>query len=323
MKLFLHKSILAIVVVVLLHMLLSFFADGYTDSVYEKVSSGKKKSLALGGSRMSQAIIPQVIDSILEKPENELYNFAFTNSHSGIGPVYLNAVKNKVLSKSTNGIFLVSVSPWGLSSYGNDNGDATVLREQNFGLAKLSNFSSSPNYEYLLNGYGYGWGNILLKKVEPPIISTVNEMGLGLDGKWSYVHNDGSLEIKTTNNDFSQINKKIQKQADDFINETKEKNYELSALRFSYLNEMITFLKGHGTVYLVRLPVHPKVFQYEISKYPSFNQMIEKISDTNSVKYINFAEDGAQYEFCDGNHLSRKGAKLFSIEIAKSLNRKQ
>lgn len=317
---FLYKSIIATIVLILLHLVIVFFANGYTDSIYGKISSGKQKSLLLGGSRMSQAILPDVIDDVMGKQSPKLYNFAFTNSHSGIGPVYFNAIKRKIDSQTKNGVYLISVSPWGVSSYGNDNGDEAVLRENNFELAKITDFSSSPNYDYMLNAYGYGWGSILLKTIEPKILNDAIDLGLNLKGSWTYIHKDGSLEIKSTTTDTVEINKMIKNEADRFIKEAIEKDYQLSSLRLEYLDKLISFLQEHGKVYLIRLPVNPKIYEFEEKMYPNFNQLM---ADVSEVKYINFATDGEIYEFCDGNHLSRNAAKLFSVEIAKMLTQEE
>ena len=80
--------------------------QGYVDHNYNKFTY-KAGSLVLGISRahdgISPAIIEQKLNNSIQKP---VLNFAFEKSQSAFGKVYLNAIKHKIDTTSTNGLYM-------------------------------------------------------------------------------------------------------------------------------------------------------------------------------------------------------------------------
>ena len=100
---------------ILVYAFLVFTINGYTDDVnYFKFSSPKSSSMILGTSRALQGLVPQAIDSVTGR--NDLLNFAFTLGNSPYGKVYLDAIKKKIDRSKKNGIFILAVDPWAISS---------------------------------------------------------------------------------------------------------------------------------------------------------------------------------------------------------------
>ena len=166
MKYFLIKSGILTLAILLIHFLLSYQADGNTDPYYIKLSSPKQTALILGASRANEGIIPSVIDSVLKikNQQKGFFNFAFTDSDSPYGPVYLNAIINKIKHQTSNSVFILSVHPFSISSRNDDPNNQLKFRENNLALGSIKTFNNHPNYDYLINAYEYGWGNLILKK---------------------------------------------------------------------------------------------------------------------------------------------------------------
>ncbi|MCB9223356.1 MAG: hypothetical protein R2780_11555 [Crocinitomicaceae bacterium] len=329
MKKFLLKSGVLVFIILMLHFLLAQLADGSTDPYFEKLSSNRQESLILGGSRASEGLIPSVMDSVFTAngSTTKLFNFAFTNSDSPYGAVYLNAIKNKIKSRSGNGIFILSVHPWNISSLAKDSSeldsfdpnDESKFRENKLALGKMHFFNGSPNYDYLLSSYDYGWGNILLKKLENGMFEYLAKSSKLKGGAWAYVHEDGWLEVKSMLSDSTEIAESMMKKIEAYKKREINHCYKYSSLRYDYLKKTIRKLKEHGKVYLVRFPVHEEIISFEKEMMPEFDQLMEELSVEFDVDYFNFVSDSKKYNYSDGNHFIKSSAVKFSIEVANRI----
>ena len=116
--------------------------------------------------------------------------------------------------------------------------------------------------------------------------------------------------------DNSSTHKRINKKYEDYNN--KSKNNFISNLRIEYLIKTIQFLKNHGEVYHVRLPINNKIIEIENNKLPNFKKHIQyaiKISDN----YFDLTNLNNNLLFTDVNHLHKSSASLISKKIANEI----
>lgn len=321
MKEFLTKISIVIFALIALHLLLLFQFDGNTDPYYNKLTGERSSSLVLGGSRASEGINPTEFNKFWNTgTKNDLFNFAFTNSDSPYGSTYFNAIKKKIDTNSRNGVFLLSVHPWNISSLTNDVNDSTNFREKKLVLGTLNDVTSQPNLDYLINYYGFGWGNSLVKKSENTAFKLLKQKTKIKTGKWSYVHEDGWLEVISMLTDSIEIEAYENKSINTYLNAEKTQLYRISENRIHYLIKTIEYLKQYGTVYLIRLPVNKKVVAYENEKFPNFNGIIKEITAKTNSKYIDFSSEADSFHYSDGNHLLKESTTRFSHKLAEIIS---
>lgn len=268
-------------------------ANGYTDPFYIRFTTPKQSSLILGTSRAAQGLQPDVFDSILKK---EFFNYAFTVGHSPFGETYLNSIKKKLKVNSTEGIFIITVDPWSISSFSGTPEDPSSFRERKLALAKTSLVNIKPNILYFLNSYN--------EKYYKVIRNSKSKL---------FLHNNGWLEVDV-NLDSIDIPKNIEKKVITY----REKHLprtQFSANRYKYLKNTINFLKKHGKVYLVRLPIHTKMMQIEKELMPNFDNDINE-AIILSHGYLDLTKKNSEFIYTDGNHLHKSSGKIVSEIVA-------
>jgi hypothetical protein len=267
-------------------------ADGLTDPFYKRFTTPKQDNLIIGTSGAAQGIQPKILDNILNR---EFFNYAFSAAHSPYGPTYLNSIKKKINPKITDGIFIVTVDPWGISSWAKNPNDSLSFRELELCLANTSIVDINPNPIYLLNNYKEKYFNIFTK-----------------NDSISYLHDDGWLEIT--------VNMKTSKVEDRMI--IKEKTYKedylpktkFSEIRLNYLKKTILYLQDYGEVYLVRLPIHPRMRAIENEYMPDFEKKINEVIKYSSG-YLSLDDKDEYYQYVDGNHLYKKSGVMVTERI--------
>ena len=312
MRNFVKHSLIFIGIILLIHLLLAFFANGTTDSYYQKFASPRKSSLVLGTSRALQGVIPTVVDSVLEFNENSsLYNFAFTILSSPYGKVYYNAIKNKV-DTTKNGYFIVTIDPWAISEKKHSKNIEYDTRSV---LYEMNDFSSRPNFEYLFRKYPNGWGMIVFKRLEIYMLKKKNkQLNNSIQGSFTEVDDYGWLNVYTSM-DSSFIKRKEKENFKSYIKTAQNK--EFSLYRYDYMIKTINYLKNYGDVYLVRLPVHNEMYKIETNYMCDFEIRIKSAINLSNG-YLDMNKSVLQnYQFTDGNHLFKESAKDASIKIGK------
>lgn len=270
-------------------------ANGYTDAYYLRLATPKQSSLIIGTSRAAQGIKPTVINQVLNR--NDLFNYAFTLGHSPYGPTYLNSIKNKLLPATKDGVFILAVDPWSISNANDDPNDPTQFREADLLLGTTFSVTSRPNIDYLIENYDEPYYKLLYNT-----------------DKTKLLHEDGWLEINVPI-DEGIMNQRIQTKIKEYQDHAV--NFKKSDTRLQYLNETIGFLKQHGEVYLVRLPVSPGLMEIEDQFMPEFNSLIEKLAAKNNSSYYNMSPLNADFIYTDGNHLYKDSSDGVSELIAK------
>ena len=312
---FIRNIFIVSFLIVALHIILAQFADGSTDNFYLRFTSPEKSSLIIGTSRSAQGIHPDILDSILETQEiNSMYNYSFSVNNSSYGEQYYNAIKNKINKDSDNGLFIVTVDPWSISL-------DTTLNENEIDVESLlysmRYYNSAPNYEYLIKKYKKGWGNILFKRIESVFYDKIGDIG-GINGSYTYLRNDGLLEVYTRM-DSAYVSNNIKKKTNSYVKLVAKNKF--SEYRFDYLKRTIELLKDYGEVYLVRIPVHESLLSIEDSFYPGFDNRMITLSNNMHIEYLNFSNISDDYSYTDGNHLYIEDAKRFSIFLSESIKK--
>lgn len=296
MRLFLLKIGIFLIVTVASLFAIYTQADGATDPFYMRFVSPQQKSMIIGTSRAAQGLKPSVFDTILED-KSSMFNYAFTLGHSPFGPTYLKSIKRKLHPETTEGIFVVTVDPWSLATLKDDVNDEDSFPEKTRFLEKMHWTHMNPNVAYLVNHYDAKNYELLFPK----------ENAL-------FLHNDGWLESSPNN----MLNRQDERRARKIKEYTARLSREaISEVRFDYLRKTIQFLQNHGTVYLVRLPVHPEMEHLEKKLSPNFSTKIARLAHVHKVKYYDFMPENANYLYVDGHHLYKDSGAEVSEKIAR------
>ena len=311
---FLKNIFIVSLFIIALHLIVGALADGSTDNFYLRFTSSKQNSLIIGTSRSAQGIHPDILDSVLNLGDiNSIYNYSFSINNSSYGKEYYYAIKNKINESAKNGLFIITVDPWAISS-------DTTLNDNEIDIESIfyskKHYNSYPNYEYLIKNYKKGWGNILLKRIESNILIRNQNSLSKIKGAFTYLRKDGLLEVYTSM-DSTYVKQNIQKKVYNY--KTSMSSNKFSKFRFLYLRKTIELLKKHGEVYLVRMPVHTSLLKIEDSFDTQFDKRIKNLANKTNVEYLNFADNATQYSYTDGNHLYINDAKIFSNQLAERI----
>lgn len=274
------------------------YADGDFDYYYLRFTTSKQQNLVLGNSRAAQGIVPSILENKLNK---KFFNYSFTLSHSPYGRPYYLSILKKLDSKTKNGIFILSVDPFGVTSIISSDGSENLSTE--IMLGKMISVNSNPNLEFIIRNKLAPWQYLWpLNRPKSDQIAHLHKDGwLQVDYPWTaeaYKHNLNNKLVEYKKN---QINRK------------------LSPTRIKYLKKTIATLQKHGKVYLVRIPISKEMLELENLILPNFNSLMTEISNEYNVPYFNCSMDYPNYQTTDGNHLYKPDAKRFTNAICDSI----
>lgn len=268
-------------------------SDGYTDAYYVRFTTPKQHSLILGTSKAAQGLQPAEFQKILGK---RISNFAFTIHHSSYGAVYLESIKRKLAPGRNDGVFVVTVDPWSISSTAKNPNDSACFIENRLCLANTKVVDAKPNFVYLWKNLGGNFRKIL---------ST---------DKRVFLHHDGWLEAN-----IDMRPKTVEDRTNAKLAEYRRRHlqdYHFSDLRLHYLEKTIAYLSKKGRVYLVRLPVHPEMRRIEEEAMPNFDQNIA-VAKSLSHGYFDMGLHNSLFVYTDGAHLSRDSGREASRILAQ------
>lgn len=296
MKKFLIKSILFL----LIFLIISIWIIGYIfnngDAFYKRFTTPRQTSLILGTSRAAQGLRPSLLNKFLGR--NDIFNFSFTIEDSPFGPTYLESIKQKLNPNTKNGIFIIAVDPWSLSSPGRNPNDTNAFPEKNKVLTTVSNVNLNPNLEYIYRNFS----ELIFKFRQSFSV---------------HLHEDGWLEV-TVPMDSATVLERISKKIEEYKTQYLP-FYHFSEKRMEYLRKTIRFLKKHGDVFLVRLPVHPEMYELDSILVPDFDGKMENLAYSEEVDFFSWMCYNRIYEYTDGNHIyknSRQNTFGFSGDVA-------
>lgn len=261
--------------------------NGTSDPFYQRFITGPKKSLIIGTSRAAQGIQPEILNNMLNlENDNQLFNYSFTVMHSPYGEIYHNSIfKKLIVNEYDDGIFIVCVDPWSISSLKENPIDRNLYREKNRLLEKLWFVNNNVNFQYLLNYYENSFYEIILRRfVYSP----------------TKLHTDGWYEINLKNISDS-YPKILEEKRNQYLSSLK--NSSFSKTRFDSFIKLIRELDQRGNVYLVRLPVDPEILKIDNALMPEFDNLIEKMSSVEGMPYLDLTPMSNQFNYTDGNHL--------------------
>ncbi|RAR51136.1 hypothetical protein [Flavobacterium lacus] len=301
MKNFLFKIVLFSA---LLTAAISFILIGYggnVDYFYLKFTTPKQSSFILGDSRSMQGIQPRVINEYFVDNEFDLpmFNYSFTITQAAYGPPYTQSVKNKLLSTTKNGLFILSVHPWLFAQREADNFDRNIFAEENTPPHNMRFVTMNPNFEYLFKNFHYFHFKAIIKKN-------------------SELHKDGWLEEKNLPKDTLTLNKWKKNQIDiynGFANRWKKCSF-----RMEEFEKMIVFLQNHGKVVLVRMPIDQELLDIEQNFWVGFDDDIKALSTKRNVSFIDFSKNNI-YQTYDGNHIDKFGGVSFTKALCDSIKK--
>ena len=268
---------------------------GQVDAFYGRFTTLPAGSLVLGTSRAAQGIQPAVLAARLGGQfEGPLLNYSFTLAHSPYGPAYLRSIRRKLRPTVKNGLFIVAVDPWSLSLTGPEG----VFPEDNSFIGQLHQVSQNPNLAYLA------------RYQTKPLYRLLLDYATAIE----HLHPDGWLEVRI-GTDSAQVRARTARKLLDYRRLAASQH--LSAGRLAALRQTIAFLKLHGRVVLVRLPVGSSLLKLEQQYQPGFDQFIRKMAADYSLIYLDYSSQ--PYATIDGNHLQRAASLAFTERLAADL----
>lgn len=280
-----------------------------TDDFYKRFSSPQQNSLILGSSRAA-SMNPEIIDQVIRKkyPEARLYDYAFTWAHSPYGPKYFESIEKKVESHTKNGIFIVTVEPTALMVSKKSPDSPEYFIENDKSVAKTSHVSVNPNLEYLLESFDFSITKELNKKIMPDKNQMVEVSIL----------DNGQVQGKVIKRFSPEKRKAVNKEKMDEL-KNRIAGLTMSPIRLQYFAKTVAFLKKHGKVVLVRMPISKTAYAIENSFIPDFDKIITGISQAEKVPYINYNAFSNRYEWIDEVHLEPASMDKFSGQIGKDI----
>ncbi|MEM7187612.1 MAG: hypothetical protein AAF466_13235 [Bacteroidota bacterium] len=292
MKRFLIHSVIFLSLVMGSMVFVLFQADGYTDPFYVRFTTPKQHSLIIGTSKAAQGIRPSILEEVL--PDHQVFNFAFTVAHSPFGPSYLNGIQRKVAEEANGGVFIITVDAWSIADGNEDPNDPEQFDENYSFLNNLKTVDAHPNIPYLLRYYQNYYAKIFDR-------DTV-----------AFLHDDGWLEINTRMGE-EVVQTRIKNKMSSL--EKKTEINQLSETRLDYLYHTIELLQQRGSVYLVRMPVHPELAEVDTSVIPHFEGIVNMVSHQTQTPYLDLYPENGRYQYTDGVHLTRESAEAVSRRI--------
>ncbi len=296
LKLIIRSLVFLTLLVAVLWGVISHYTQGYVNEYYPKFLN-KSPSLVIGTSRALQGIIP---DSLIQGLDFDgpMLNFAFTIKSSPFGEVYLNAIKRKVPSETTSGLFIVEVSPFAFAADTSLKRGVNRFRESKLMLGDQCFMNFEPNIEFVLRNYGKPIYELILND------------------------NGGNVNLKTFKNGWLQVTVPMDSVSFNSRLSSTQAFYkkefssmEVSEKRKRAFISVLDFLKEKGEVYIVRLPLHNSVHVMENDFFPEFDEYIGTVASNNGLQYINLVSK--KYETTDGQHISSSAAKELSSYLRK------
>jgi hypothetical protein len=294
-------------ILIILFLTLVYIRPELVDNFYRRFTTPKGKSLILGTSRSAQGIKPSVLNNRIIQGDNWIINHSFAIGPSSFGPNYLREVKQKVDPNVTQGLFIISVDPWSLTTdidhIEDDTSGFFEVREKLF-VGNLPSSSSNPNFGYLKNY----WSN-RFSVFENLFKDLINY------NKMIRLHEDGWLEVNIPLDPVS-IEDRIQSSTREYA----AMELRISFTRISYLEEIIKFLFDKGRVVLVRMPVSIPMLELELQRFPEFSNLMVETAAKTGIEFYDLSHFSGKYQTVDTHHLYKEEAEVFTSLLCDILS---
>ncbi len=307
------KSLLKLILFSILPLLVLGYAvyslSKHSDDFYRRFTSPRQNSFVLGSSRAA-SMDPVIMDSILHTkyPNAAIYNYSFTWAHSPYGPKYLESIEKKLKPETKDGVFIVTVEPTALMVDKKKPDRPEFYIENDKSVAKTSMVAINPNIEYLFESYDPSITNEFNKKIKPP----KNIVGIPT------ILDNGKYDLK--------IIKKVAPEKQEMSNQKNMRKLQerldglkVSENRILYLEKTVEFLKQHGKVMIIRMPVNTIPYSIEEKAFPDFDSRVEAVALKTKVSYINYNRLKNTYQWLDEVHLDKKSIEDFSGVVARAV----
>lgn len=272
---------------------------GYVDYFYVKFTSGPQRSLILGDSRAFQGIRPDLLDAETgRKFEGNTYNYAFTMGQAAYGDAYLESVRRKLDLDTKNGLFILTVQPWILSERTSDDVQNGKFFESDLPPHNMRFPNMNPNLEYFFRNQDFFHFKAVFRKV-------------------TRTHENGWLEerhVKKSKDEQTRLLEVSISQYEGFAQKWKPSDY-----RMKKLAETVRFLKNHGKVVLVRMPVSRDIVDVERSYWKDFDSEISGIAKSLDASYLDYSGRADDFVTYDGIHLDKENIDKFSTILGTDI----
>jgi hypothetical protein len=290
MKGFLYKLLIFGAIALLTHVIAGYHMNGFLDPYYMRFTPNINTGLVIGNSRSAQGVCPDDI-----KSHSGLFNASFSLSSSPYGETYQTFLMKQINQESKNQLFIFCVDPWSLSSPRDSISGDDVWFERDKLVATTKSIAD-PNWEFIIEQYGYGWGNIIKEHYRPT--------------SGMHLHRNGWLEVQR---EYDEV-KSSKRRADKLAGYKKEvflSNHP-SAARKESLKALIKEMKIRGRVLMVRIPIHPDFFELEQTFWPGFESEMYEIAAQGGIIFWSPKELNGQLTYNDGHHMNYKSSHRFS-----------
>jgi hypothetical protein len=275
------------------------FADGGISVGLPKVSGEPCQNMIIGTSRVAQTLMPSILESELGVP---FHNFAFDAGATPYCDAYFHAITKKLDRETKNGLFILSMDPFGFTAFRDSITGATIYPQEKASIGKQITFNGTKNIEYLIRDYHKGWGQMVWTKYLYP-----SNVVAQPDGWVDVVCPIDSITINKRKQ--SRIRTKKKELKDAYISHEQKMAFR----------QLVSWLQQRGKVYLVRLPVDPEYYAMEESWYPDFKNFADSIQMEFQIPYFNMQDEYSFVTFNDGHHINRKDAPWMTKKVAHSI----
>lgn len=287
--------------------LVNRLSQGYVDMYYPKFTQ-PGGSLVLGLSRADQGIAPSLLGEELQPGSFAAPFVNFASNQSYYGEVYLEAIRKKVPAGVANGLYILSVTPGSFTAPKRAGEQELIQMDEHSIMGKTGDFTSRPNYDYIVNCYGQALYNSLHNR-------TAWENLISHDDGWNEVR------MRSGENTIRERDMASWKAQNLNFYKRKIRTEAVREHRKEYLGKTIDFLKGHGTVVLVRLPADPDIIHLENATWEGFDGDMERTAGRHGIRYLNYSEGLDGMQTYDGSHLASESARKFTRILAADIRR--
>ncbi|NER16162.1 hypothetical protein [Spongiivirga citrea] len=308
---FIFKLTGLLIILLALYFCCSYFIiDRYVDRYYHKFRY-PAGSMVVGLSRSNFGISPEVLDQEFGDDEiaKPVLNFSFELYRSPYGSVYKKDIENKIAEGTTNGVFIVSVSPGSFLIPINSSEDDVDKLDEDTMLGKMDYVNVDPNFEYMVKCYA----NPLYKGI---VFWPKNDVVV--------THDNGWIEFREGTSTYEITEKMVDKWSEETLISYKKilVGQKISIARLKAFEDTVLMLKEYGKVYVVRTPVLKDVLDFETEFWPEMNSQIDSIANKVNVPYWDYTKDHSSYTYYDGSHLFSKSAEMFTRQLAMDIKKK-